>query len=654
MRSPARIVFAFLLVGFTFSCLRADTVLFDERIDSQQKTEIRYDVPDGCVITGLGFRANYDNITTMYVRHHRLTAEGKLTDAAEVLLGSEPTHACEARVDLPEGWIAMGYGAAGEPEWDVTLLRIWARQLQPDGTLSEAKTFSDGFKPDREPERQVVLGGADRVLTGAGLRFASNDIGGIYARSKRILNLTDEDRKKLGNIATRAWAIAPAALEDADRLARDIKKYGINRLDVDFFLSPSRPLQEYLATFEKLCADVPQLQIYLTIDDSGHAEVLSEIKDTHAVTGIVIDVVSFYSGPTDSIEELDWGDRIQNRQRACSQASKRLNMHFRLLGRGAADSLTPSFAASMPKEVGIIIPIDFIRLCRIKLGRMPQFDAREIIVEADLTPHSTRAAPLPDVRIDQLPGYLLETSMVGASGVIVPVCPDGVYLPETINALYLEAFYRLAEDPLQSVDAIWKDLCTARYGAAAEDAISALKRTPAINDLIFGILGLDGLWLSPKVLTIDPSDHLRHYAKLRHPEVTTEFPWYAPDKKTVELAMQEKDTAFWLLAQSISDANQALKTNPTPQTRELFDSMLNLRSAGQFWKDITQAFLYTKTYAIDGAPGTRASVEEALARLRKPMEYGVAFAGTSEFVRSVEESLAKSAKEALFIRSLNG
>ena len=653
MESAVRVAFTLLLIGFACTCLRADTVLFDDRIDSQQKTEIRYDVPDGCVITGLGFRANYDNITTMYVRCHRLTADGKLTDAAEVHLGSEPNHACEARIDLPDGWVAVGFGAAGEPEWDVTLLRIWARQLQPDGTLGEIKTFSNGFKPDRDPERHAVLAGTDRVLTGAGLRFASNDIGGIYARSKRIISLTGEDRKKLGNITIRAWAIDPSRLEDIDRLVRGMKEYGINRLDVDFYFSQKELTDEHLASFKKLCADVPQLQIYLAVSHSKCADVLRQTIDTRAVAGIVIEMGSFHVYRDMNNEEGDWTTRIQNRQRACSQAGKRLNMRFSLAGWGPADSMTPSFVAGLPREVGIIIPIEFMRSCRIHFGRMPQFHAREILVEADLTPHSTRAAPLPDVRIDELPGYLFETSLVGATGVIVPIYPDGVYLPDTINALYLDAFYKLAENPLQSVDAIWKDLCTARYGPAAEDAISALKRTPAINDLIFGILGLDGLWLSPRVLTIDPSDHLRNYANIRHPEVTGKFPWYAPNKRTVALAMQEKETAFWLLAQSISDANQAVEASPTEQTRELLDAMLNLRSAAQFWRDITQAFLYTKTYAIDGAPGTRASVEEALGRLREPMKYGAVFAGTSEFIHSAEESLAKSAKDALFIRSLN-
>jgi hypothetical protein len=654
MELQARSFFALLFLSIVFTSLRADIILFDDHIDCQQKTEVRYDVPDGCVITGLGFRANYDNITTMYVRCHHISEDGRLIDPVEVQLGSEPNHACEARVLLPDGYVAVGFGAAGEPEWDVTLLRIWARQLQSDGKLGEIKTFSDGFKPDRDPERQVVLSAPDRVLTGVGLRFASNDIGGIYAGSKRILNPTDRDRAKLGHISMRAWAIGLSALEDTNRLVRDIKEYGITRLDVDFFLSRKKFWPEHLASFERLRAAVPQLQIYLLVGLYEREEVLRRIKDAPAVTGVVIDMSPFYHGPPAEESDIvsDWTKGIQTIQRNCSQAGKKLNMRFSLID-GGADSMLPRFAASLPKEVGIIIPIEFMRLCRIKLGRMPQFDAREIIVKADLTPHSTRGAPLPDVRIDQLPGYLVEASLGGATGVLVPIYPDGVYLPDTINAFNLDALYKLADNPLQSVDAIWKDLCTARYGSAADYGISALKRTPQINDLLFGILGREGLWLSPKVLTIDPSEHLKHYATLRHPEATKEFPWYAPDKNTVELAMQEKETAFWLLAQSIPDANQAVKTNPTPQTRGLLDAMLNLRSSAEFWRDVTQAYLYTKTYAIDGAPSTRASVESALTGLRDRIKYGVVFAGTSDFVRSVEESLAKSDKDALFIRSLN-
>ncbi|MHC4744996.1 MAG: hypothetical protein ACYS8Z_24025, partial [Planctomycetota bacterium] len=234
MRLPARIVFALFLLGFVSNRLPGDTVLFDDRVDSQQKTEIRYNVPDGCVITGLGFRAHYDNITTMYVRHHRLTADGRLAEETDVWLGSEPNHACEARIDLPEGWVAVGFGAAGEPEWDVTLLRIWARKLEQDGTLGEGKIFNHGFKPEREPERDVLLSEGDRVLTGAGLRFASNDIGGIYARSQRIVRLDDNVRRQLQSITTRAWAVDVSAVKDINRLASDLRKYGASRVDLDF------------------------------------------------------------------------------------------------------------------------------------------------------------------------------------------------------------------------------------------------------------------------------------------------------------------------------------------------------------------------------------------------------------------------------------
>ena len=76
--------------------LEGKVVLFDERVDIQQKTELQFDVPDGCVVTGLGFRAHADNITTMYCRYHRLLSNGTLAEPKEVNLGSESDHACEA------------------------------------------------------------------------------------------------------------------------------------------------------------------------------------------------------------------------------------------------------------------------------------------------------------------------------------------------------------------------------------------------------------------------------------------------------------------------------------------------------------------------------------------------------------------------------
>jgi hypothetical protein len=632
----------------------SDTMLFDDRIDVQQKTEIRYDVPDGCVITGLGFRAAYDNITTMHCRYHRLSPNGTLADPNEVQLGSEPNHACEAKILLPDGYVAVGFGAAGEPEWDVTLLRIWARALKSDGTLGDIKTFSDGFKPDREPERDVVLTASDRVLTGAGLRFASNDIGGIYARSKRILNLTDNDRAKLANFKTRAWALTDCDGLDIDRLAADIKKYNVNRLDIDFYFNQNKLRAEHLSAFEKLHAAVPQLQIYLVVGLYERAEVLRTIKDTPAITGIIIDTFFFFHGPPDMDIELrelrsDWTKAGHTMQSECSRAGKKLNLNFALTHAGPD---LPRLVSQLPKEVGVIIPAEFARIWRIKSGRIPQFDSRNIFVTFNLAPHSTHLAPLPDVRIDQLPGYLLDSALAGADGLIVPIDTGGLYLPDTINSLSLGALYKLATDPLQSTDALWNEFCEARYGPSSGRAVAALRRTPEINDLLFGIFGKEGLWFSFQVFEVDPSEHLKHLASLRNPGTDTTFPWYAPDQRTIDRAMQEKETASWLLDQSISDANHAHSANPTPQTRELLDSMLKLKSAADFWRDLTQAYLYTKMYAIDGAPGTRAKAELPLARLRDPNSYQVRFDGYTRFVRSAEEFLAKYEHKALLVRAL--
>lgn len=644
MRLSARIAFALLLVGSVCDRLIADTVLFDDRIDSQQKTEIRYDAPDGCVITGLGFRANYDNVTTMHLRHHRLTTDGRLTDGTGVRLGSEPNHACEARIDLPAGWVAVGYGAAGEPEWDVTLLRIWARQLQPDGTLGEIKTFSNGFKPDREPEREVVLGRADRVLTGAGLRFASNDIGGIYARSKRILNLTDEDRKKLGNITTRAWAADPSALDDIEGLVRDITKYNVNRIDVDFREQPEGlPNEDQLSLVSKLCAAAPKMQICLALRTASTKSVLLLLKDAPQAVGIVLDL------PFSLKDSKAKRKIVNNIHEACTRAGKRLHLYY----------YSASGLGELPDDIGVVLHLIELTYVRKEPGEYQMYvplRKREIVVQVGLFRYSAPNVLLPDIRTSELPGYLLEAALAGATGFIASVNPGGHYLPESVNAAALAALHRLADNPLQSTDVIWDEFCASRYGPAAEKAASALKRTAAINDLIFMILGRQLLWIAGNVPEFDIAQKVleRYETYDMSREGISANSWRAGDNKILELAMQEKETAFWLLAQSVPDANQAYQMNPTPYTRALRDAMLDLKSAAGFWTDATRAFMLARVYAIDGAPATRASAEAAINRLRDPQQSAVKFEGADTFAASVEKSLAKSAKEALFIRSLNG
>ncbi|HEX40799.1 MAG TPA: hypothetical protein ENN81_01905 [Phycisphaerales bacterium] len=50
---------------------------------------------------------------------------------------------------LPKDYIAVGFGAAGEPEWDVTVLHIWARPLRGGSTLGPVEQSGQGVEPVR-------------------------------------------------------------------------------------------------------------------------------------------------------------------------------------------------------------------------------------------------------------------------------------------------------------------------------------------------------------------------------------------------------------------------------------------------------------------------------------------------------------------------
>ncbi len=647
MRPTTRLLLALLLVPVASAASLADTVLFDDHIDAQQKTELRFDVPDGCVITGLGFRAAYDNITTMHCRYHHLAPDGTLTDPTEVHLGSEPNHACEAKVLLPDGWVAVGFGAAGEPEWDVTLLRIWARPLRPDATLGQIKAYSHGFKPDRDPERQINLTEPDRILTGAGLRFHQNDIAGIYACSKRLLNLTDNARKRLQNFKTRAWLVNGALQlqdEGLSQLIDDARSYSVTRIDI---VNPRK-----LSAFPS--AD--NLECYVWLGTTNLANIRKLLADAPHFTGIVLDFARL--SPQDQNPNA-----LLNLHKSCRtedlRLSLRLDHHSNPL---SAKNIR--LVRAMPKDVGLIVPLYEPRI--FKQGDSPldfaPFGSRDVIVEFDIVRRSTGRSTLPDVRIDELPGYIVEAALAGAKGFIVQVSLVRRELLGGVNSLSLQALQRLADNPFQSTGPLWNEFCTAKYGPAARQAAASLKRTAAINDLIYRTFDWPLLWDNGTILSLEAIDaRIKHLARISSsPDadlVLCEL--LEPTDKTIDRAEQEKQTALWLIQQSIADANEALKTNLTPWTFYLCDTMQRLQSTALFWQDATQAYLLTKVYAIDGAPSTRAAVEAALNRLRNSHNDATAIPraapmleGTEQFIASVEKSLRKSEKDALLVRSL--
>lgn len=647
-------IFCFSLTFYHISL--GDFVLFDDRIDAQQKTEIRYDVPNGCVVTGLGFRAAYDNITTMHCRYHRLLANGRLADPKEVHLGSEPEHACEAKVMLPEGWVAVGFGAAGEPEWDVTLLRVWARRLNADGTLGEMKTYSDGFKPDRGTEREITITETDRILTGAGLRFHQNDIAGVYARSKRILNLGERHRRNLRGFTGRAWVLDAGRTPSLDKLDRDIKKFHLGRIDLRFAKGASklhdnkaiRALSELSASARKQGA-----QSYAWID-TGNRETVQELfRRLPHLTGVVIDMPELPAGQQTV-------DVLKNLYALCQKAGRRLCLRLDACADSDHDKI-PRLVRSLPKDVSLIVPFDEYQPeeCRTAAFNATIYGKRDIIVELDLTACPT-GPMLPDVRMNKHTSRLTQAVLNGAKGFIVHANISERYLPDTFNAISLYALHRLADNPFQPTDVLFSELSSIRYGAAANEAMAALKLTESTNDLIFQMFGVPVLWDGRKISSMAAADkRLQRYFRPSLSAATRKVlqELLEPTDNTAERIRQDTETALWLIRQSAANAEAAEKINPTAEVRTLIQALERLRIAALFWQELKQAYLLAKIYQVDGASGTRTAAEVALKKLASFAEHQTAmrdvasmFKGTDAFIASVENWLKDCDKTAVLPR----
>ena len=632
----------------------ADFILFENRVDAQQKTELRYDVPDGCVLTGLGFRAAYDNITTMHCRYHRLLPNGKLADPQEIQFGSEPNHACEAKVLLPDGWVAVGFGAAGEPEWDVTVLRIWARPLKPDGTLGKMKTFSDGFKPDRGTEREIIIPDPDRIMVGAGLRFHQNDIQGIYCRSKRIMNLDERSRRNLRGFTGRAWVLDVEHVPNLDRLSRDIEKFHVKRIDLRFKngVVPSSSSSKAIRSLSELSAKTRKqaVQTFAWIGTTNSETVRKLFRTSPYLTGIVVDLSQLSSG-----EQTE--DGLKNLFAACRKAKRQLYLRLCECTNSDHDKFM-RLIRSLPRDVGLIVPFDEYQL---QVSKATAFDPilygrRDITIELDLT--SCPTGPLlPDVRMNNIAGLILKAASNGAKGFIVHANISDHYVPDTFNAVGLYALHRLADDPFQPTDVLWNELCSMRYGASAKQAMAALKLTESTNDLIFRILGIPIMWDGRKISSMDIADRkLERF--LNESSSTALKELLEPTDKTVELVSQDKETALWLISQSVTSAEAAAKINPSAELRSLPQAMERLQMVTQFSQRVDRAYLLARVYAIDGAPVTRSSAEAALKSLREFDEQSTEmrdlvsmFKGTDVFIASVENWLRAHEKTAALPRN---
>ncbi|MHC4085228.1 MAG: hypothetical protein ACYSU3_02795 [Planctomycetota bacterium] len=169
-------------------------ILTDLQVESDDKVEAYLKAPPGYVITGLGSRAHYDNITTMWLKVQPILPDGTLGEAEELRHGWEPDAHLEAKVELPAGYVATGFGAGIAPEWDVKRLGVWARPLAKDGTLGEEKLFRGGIDLKSGFEKTVRLE-KGRALTSAGLNCMVNDVNGIKATSAKLTKTAEAQSK---------------------------------------------------------------------------------------------------------------------------------------------------------------------------------------------------------------------------------------------------------------------------------------------------------------------------------------------------------------------------------------------------------------------------------------------------------------------------
>ncbi len=629
---------------FTFcTTLEAETVLFDRQVDLEQKTEVRFDAPDGCVITGLGLRAHYDNFTTMLCRYHKLNEDATLSDPCEVRLGSEPNHACEATIMLPENYVMVGMGGAGEPEWDITVLRVWARKLNGDGTLGPVKVFSNGFKPERGTEQEFKLTQMDRAITGVGIRFSFNDVSGMYVRSERVLNINDRQRRKITQFTERGWLLQAPRSIHPDLLSETILDYKITRLDIDFSdidvfdADALRWCEKEIAAAHKAGA-----RCFGRLNSVDTRTVISLLQKAPALSGIVINVNElgedeFGSG---SIARVRW---------LCAAAGKSLSLRIDPATCPDVDIITEMVQAAPPDVELIVRYANLLPGASQHRPDLSVYGNRRIIAEINMMGPQTKSN-LADIRINEMPGLVVDAALAGAGGFTTCVNVTGGYLPTSMNEMNLQALHRLSDDPFTSVDGIWTDLCEKRYGRGAEKAVQALKRTNRVNELIFTIFGEPVIWTSGRFFDMDQVEE--RIAEIESPEVRSEL--LEPTDKTAGRVSGEHDTANWLLVQSKADAEAVAEAAPSEEASTLAAGMDRLGAANAYMQKAALAYTLARTYAINGAAQTRAAAAMSLAGIKEPPQDMLNLSGNADgFAESVTASLNDSDKNAVLTKAFD-
>lgn len=138
------------------------------------------------VITGIGVRMNPGNVTTLRVAYRLLDPAAGLVGPDHYLTaGTRPSLEQIERWVFPseaakdERTVLAGIGARANPG-NITTLRVWTRDILPDGTLAEPREHRYGKEPNHVLEA-VVMVPDPGVIVGFGLRANPGNVTNLMA-----------------------------------------------------------------------------------------------------------------------------------------------------------------------------------------------------------------------------------------------------------------------------------------------------------------------------------------------------------------------------------------------------------------------------------------------------------------------------------------
>ncbi len=201
--------------GFSKAAGVEKVTLQDRRVEVNDPIDIGYEAPDGYAITGLGMRAADGAITTLWIDIQKVNSDGTLGERQTIHKGTTPDRFPEGLVNLPLGYVAVGFGVNVIEFWDIGAITLWGAPLNRDGSLGPIREFRGGFQAHTATEKQILLP-ENRILVGVGIAVKDHNAIGIMAQSSTCVKpeplskgLHLDGRKLEFSERTRVQSIAP-------------------------------------------------------------------------------------------------------------------------------------------------------------------------------------------------------------------------------------------------------------------------------------------------------------------------------------------------------------------------------------------------------------------------------------------------------------